>query len=149
MKQTTGITLFHWSNTNISALTAFQRSWCWEWRVITGCYYLLLSWFSLITSVLSVTRRYGPLRRPSSRSCGGLRPRLYLQAIYAVCANLMQLFVFSSNITTMLTWYMLSVQYLLKCADAVCKLYLLHLWFAVYSFVCWFSICCHICLFGE
>ena len=61
--------------------------------------------FSLITSVSSVTRRYGPLCQPSSRSC----ERLFLRAIYAVCTQVIQFCV---------PW---------KCWLAMCIVYSIHL----------------------
>ena len=54
--------------------------------------------------LLFLTRRYGPLRGPTSSSCGGLRPRLFFPfgqkkgAYYAVLVNFWQLLVPSSNL---------------------------------------------------
>ena len=51
--------------------------------------------------ILQVTRRYGPLRGPTSRSCGGLRPSA--EAFYAVLAHfwcpVVTMVTFSSNIS--------------------------------------------------
>ena len=52
---------------------------------------------------LFLTRRYGPLRGPTSSSCGGLRPRIFSgkkRAYYAVLALFWQFLVSSSNLGT-------------------------------------------------
>ena len=56
-----------------------------------------------LKSIFSTTRRYGPLRGPTSSSCGGLRPRLFLpfgqkRAYYAVLAHFWHFLVSSSNL---------------------------------------------------
>ena len=76
----------------------------------------LLSLFYLISSatatgivalsIIKMTRRYGPLRGPTSSSCGGLQPLAEgffcplgkKRAYYAVLAHFCQFFVSSSNL---------------------------------------------------
>ena len=60
----------------------------------------------MIVLMITTTRRYGPLRGPTSSSCGGLRPSTEgffspsgkKRAYYAVLAHFWQFFVSSSNL---------------------------------------------------
>ena len=67
---------------------------------VTMISHVMPSW-NLACTIMS-TRRYGPLRGPTSSSCGGLRPRLFCplgkeRAFYAVLAHFWRFLVSSSS----------------------------------------------------